>query len=182
MRRYTPSMPPRRLTTQRSLFIDSLTWTRDGSAVVYAAGDARRCNLWRVEVDGTRPPERIEVAGAEAHCASHRAVARPAGVHTRVRATPTSTASTSGVLCSWSLGRAVQERSARLSPDGRRLVFGSRGLRHLRGDLGRRGRRIESATAHARSRARSGLALLVTRWAPDRLRLVCRRFRIFTFG
>ena len=33
----TPSAPPRRLTTQRLQFVGSVTWTRDGSGVVYAA-------------------------------------------------------------------------------------------------------------------------------------------------
>ena len=44
---HTPSMPPRRLTTQRSLFIESLTWTRDGSAVVYAAATPEHESLAR---------------------------------------------------------------------------------------------------------------------------------------
>ena len=61
----TPSAPPRRLTTQRLQCVGSVTWTRDGSGVVYAAGaPAQYMYLWRVEADGTRPPERIEVAGS----------------------------------------------------------------------------------------------------------------------
>ena len=47
--------------------INGLAWTRDGTSVIY---DSERAvgvfYLWRVGVDGTRPPERIEVAGLHA--------------------------------------------------------------------------------------------------------------------
>ena len=118
-------MPPRRLTTQRSLFTDSLTWTRDGSAVVYAAGTPDR-NLWRVGVAETRSPERIEVAGAGA-LSPAIALSRDRLAFTRL--------STDTDLYRFDVGRPVQlvfgssgeEQEARLSPDGRRLVFGSPG-------------------------------------------------------
>jgi Tol biopolymer transport system component len=120
---HTPSMPPRQLTTQRSLGAGSLTWTRDGSAVVYAAATPE-WNLWRVEVAGTRSPERIEVAGAEAY-APAIALSRDRLAFTRV--------SFDSDLYRFDVGRPVQlvfgssggEQEPRLSPDGRRLVFGS---------------------------------------------------------
>jgi serine/threonine protein kinase len=122
---HTASMPPRRLTTQRSLFTESLTWTRDGSAVVYAAG-APEMNLWRVEVAGTRSPERIEVAGAEAYA--------PAIAPSRERLA-FARRSVDMDLYRFEVGRPAQlvfgssgaDGEARLSPDGRRLVFGSLG-------------------------------------------------------
>ena len=36
-----------------------LAWTRDGSSIVYRGGDY----LWRVRVEGSAPPERVELAG-----------------------------------------------------------------------------------------------------------------------
>jgi len=122
---YTSSMPPRQLTTQRSLFTESLTWTRDGSAVVYAAGTPD-WNLWRVGVAGAASPERIEVAGAEAYA--------PAIARSRDRLA-FSRLSTDTDLYRFDVGRPVrlvfgssgQENEPRWSPDGRRLVFGSPG-------------------------------------------------------
>jgi Tol biopolymer transport system component len=42
--------------------ISGLAWTRDGESVVY--GDQNDGRLWRVRMDGSQPPERIEVAGS----------------------------------------------------------------------------------------------------------------------
>jgi Tol biopolymer transport system component len=120
-----PSAPPRRLTTQRSLFIDAIAWTRDGSAVVYAAAAAagtRLTYLWRVAVYGTRPPERIEVAGAGA-TAPAMALSRDRLAFTR--------ASRDADVYRFEVGRPAQllvgstfvEMEPRLSPDGRRVVF-----------------------------------------------------------
>jgi serine/threonine protein kinase len=123
----TPSASPRRLTTQQSLWVDSLAWTRDGSAVVYAAasgGDWAQYNLWRVGVDGTHAPERIEIAGAGART--------PAAAPSRNRLAFTHITSDDDIY-RFDLGRPVQlvvgstrqEMEPRLSPNGRRLVFGS---------------------------------------------------------
>jgi Tol biopolymer transport system component/DNA-binding winged helix-turn-helix (wHTH) protein len=57
---------PRRLTTDPVWTIDGLTWTRDGTGVIYAAYSARQgspVHLWRVDAAAARPPERIELAG-----------------------------------------------------------------------------------------------------------------------
>jgi Tol biopolymer transport system component len=60
---------PRRLTTQRSLYMSSVAWTRDGSAIIYAAATLTSLSsLWRVTVDGDHAPERIE-AGGDLHIA-----------------------------------------------------------------------------------------------------------------
>jgi Tol biopolymer transport system component len=54
----TPHGASRRL-TQHRLWNFGLTWTRDGRTIVYSAGGA----LWRVRVDGSAAPERVELAG-----------------------------------------------------------------------------------------------------------------------
>ena len=58
--RATAQRPRQR--TQRSSYIYSLAWTRDGSAIIYAA-EGQLPSLWRVTIDGNRAPERIEDAG-----------------------------------------------------------------------------------------------------------------------
>ena len=58
-----PVGPPRRLAASIDLIV-GLAWTRDGTSVIYDSQPAVGVfYLWRVGVDGTRPPERIEVAG-----------------------------------------------------------------------------------------------------------------------
>ncbi len=59
-----PKGPPRRVTPRAVLTIGSLTWTRDGSAVVFDSEQAAFLRyLWRVDVKGDRAPDRIELAG-----------------------------------------------------------------------------------------------------------------------
>ena len=121
----TPSAPPRRLTTQRLQFVGSVTWTRDGSGVVYAASaPAQYPYLWRVDADGTRPPERIEVAGSAVD---------PAVALTRDRLAFVRDLFNLDIY-RFEAGRPVQlvigsnavENEPRLSPDGRWLAFASR--------------------------------------------------------
>jgi eukaryotic-like serine/threonine-protein kinase len=56
--------PPRRLTTPGSVstFLNSLAWTRDGSAVVYDGVKGPSSGLSRAAVDGSHAPEAIDVA------------------------------------------------------------------------------------------------------------------------
>jgi Tol biopolymer transport system component/DNA-binding winged helix-turn-helix (wHTH) protein len=119
-----PTGPPRRLTMQRSVFLDSIAWARDGSAVVYAAQATEDEYLWRVAADGTRPPERLEIAGG--------ATMNPATVLSRDRLAFTHILVDTDIY-RFQVGRAAQlvagstgqEFEPRLSGDGRRLVFGS---------------------------------------------------------
>jgi Tol biopolymer transport system component/DNA-binding winged helix-turn-helix (wHTH) protein len=124
----TSSVSPLRLTTQRSLWVDSPpAWTRDGSAVVYTAAEeaapAQR-SLWRVSADGSRAPERIEIAGSAAFA--------PATAPSRDRLA-FSHVTTDSDIYRFEVGRLVQlvvgstlhDVEPRLSPDGRRLVFSS---------------------------------------------------------
>ena len=132
-------------------------------------------------VDGSRPPERIEVAGVGA-AAPAMALSRDRLAFTRV--------SSDADIYRFEVGRPVQlvvgstfrEMEPRFSPDGRRLAFGSARSGGDTGHLGRRGRRIKPAAAHARAGA-GRAPLLVTRRAPDRIRLVSTDdWRIFTSG
>lgn len=58
---------PRQLTRHPAFRIEGITWSRDGQFLVYAAHHGpENFSLWRVDVDGKRPEERIEVAGLNA--------------------------------------------------------------------------------------------------------------------
>ena len=124
--RGTPTQLPRRLTTQRSVGVDGITWTRDGTGVVYSAAPANfsMSYLWRVGVDGTRPPERLEIAGANAGSpattrARDRLAFARASIDTDVYRVE------AGHPSQLVVGSTFMEVEPRLSPDGRRLVFGS---------------------------------------------------------
>ena len=56
---------PRRITRQ-GLSIGELTWSPDGSSLVYAAGDSLVSGdfFWRVETSGSGLPQRLDMAGA----------------------------------------------------------------------------------------------------------------------
>jgi dipeptidyl aminopeptidase/acylaminoacyl peptidase len=119
-----PVGAPRRLVTSVEL-INGLTWTRDGTSLIYGSQPAAAVYyLWRVGVDGTHPPERIEVAGLGAM--------QPATARSRDRL------AFSRVLYDQDIyrlerGRASQpvivssydDSGAEFSPDGRRITFNS---------------------------------------------------------
>ena len=83
---HTPLMPPRRLTTHRSVFRDSLAWARDGSAVIYAAAPPTSPRpdlaLWRVAVAGTELARAHRARRNGGACARRGAIPRPARVRT----------------------------------------------------------------------------------------------------
>jgi Tol biopolymer transport system component/serine/threonine protein kinase len=62
---YVPRGSARRITNQ-TFYISSLTWSRDGKSVVYSGSRNSRIlpYLWRAGIDGARPPQRLEIAGA----------------------------------------------------------------------------------------------------------------------
>jgi Tol biopolymer transport system component len=63
---FAPTGPARQLTSQ-AVAIFGLAWSRTGESIIYDAHTVPLLPyLWRVEVDGHHPPERIEVAGARA--------------------------------------------------------------------------------------------------------------------
>jgi Tol biopolymer transport system component/DNA-binding winged helix-turn-helix (wHTH) protein len=117
----------RRLTSQLP-FIASVSWTRDGSAVIFAAKDqlaGALLTLFRVGADGTHPPERIEIAGINAGA--------PAIAPSRDRLAFTRSSQDMDIYrlevgrpAQLLVGSTFEEVEARLSHDGRRLVFASR--------------------------------------------------------
>jgi Tol biopolymer transport system component/DNA-binding winged helix-turn-helix (wHTH) protein len=63
---FAPAGTPRQVTQVPDTTIRGLTWSRDGKTLIYGAEELGVNYLWRAGVDGRRPPERIEVAGAGA--------------------------------------------------------------------------------------------------------------------
>jgi len=58
-----PTGAPRRITRQ-VVNVNDIAWTRDGRELVYEVESGPYTHhLWRVDADGKRPPERIEIAG-----------------------------------------------------------------------------------------------------------------------
>ncbi len=60
-----PMGAPRRLTSMNSQ-MEGLAWTRDGRSLIFRRLTGILYHLWRVDVDGRHPPERIEVTGVGA--------------------------------------------------------------------------------------------------------------------
>jgi Tol biopolymer transport system component/DNA-binding winged helix-turn-helix (wHTH) protein len=118
-----PTDAPRTLTNQP---VDpaGLAWSRDGRSILFVGPAPRSIYLWRLWVNGSRPPEPVEIAGRKAE--------HPATVASRDRLAFTQ--------YDWEShlyrfnGRDPAERLAassssegdpRFSPDGRRLAFTS---------------------------------------------------------
>ena len=122
------AQPPRRLTSQRFLHIYSLAWTRDGSAIIYAAVTTvpvfSVSSLWRVTIDGNRAPERIEAAGEPA-TAPALARSRDRLAFTHMSLDSDIYRSQAGGPVQLVAGSSFFDEDARLSPDGRRLAFSS---------------------------------------------------------
>jgi Tol biopolymer transport system component/DNA-binding winged helix-turn-helix (wHTH) protein len=119
-----PVSASRQLTNQ-GMSIHGLAWTRDGSSIIYDTAGRGPYYLWRVMADGTREPERIEVAGFGSH--------RPATVLSRDRLAFDRRLPTLGVyrVLPGQSPQPVLVSSAfdfepDFSPDGQRLAFSSR--------------------------------------------------------
>jgi serine/threonine protein kinase len=56
----------KRLTTQTLSYLGVLAWSRDGKSIIYDSSVGGLTYLSRVMIDGSRPPERIELAGLNA--------------------------------------------------------------------------------------------------------------------
>jgi Tol biopolymer transport system component/DNA-binding winged helix-turn-helix (wHTH) protein len=116
---------PRRLTSELP-FIASVSWARDGSAVIYAGEDQSGVQtLWRVGADGTHRPERIELAGIGAWSPA-TALSRDRLAFTRTSGDTDIYRFEVGHPAELLVGSSFEETEPRLSQDGRRLVFASK--------------------------------------------------------
>ena len=123
--KYQPVAAPRQLTRQRGVFFSSIAWARDGRSVIFGDSDnSANAYLWRAVADGSRAPERIEVAGLGAAWPTtvlsrdRLAFARitlDADLYRFVPGRPPEVVAASSFL----------EAEAALSADGRRLAFTS---------------------------------------------------------
>ncbi len=119
-----PKGTARRLTRRIVMPRFGLAWTRDSASVVYA--DLIDTRLWRVRIQGDRPPERVEIAGP---AASFPATAVPRDRLAFVRE------GTRWAICRFEPGHPPQviattslpfrNWSPNVSPDGSRIAFAS---------------------------------------------------------
>jgi eukaryotic-like serine/threonine-protein kinase len=117
------AQPPRRLTSQRLFYIYSLAWTRDGSAIIYAAVGDSLSSLWRVPIDGHGAPERIEESDIAATPPLARSRDRLA--FTRMSLDSDIYRSQAGGPVQLVAGSSFRDEDSDLSRDGRRLAFSS---------------------------------------------------------
>ena len=115
------SHPPRRLTSMDTQMF-GLAWAPDGESLVYGTENSSDTYLWRVDFDGSRPPERLEIAGAAARrpaaVPSHdRLVFARAQYDADIYRVDTSGAARPVIVSSF------PEGDPSYSPDGRRIAF-----------------------------------------------------------
>jgi eukaryotic-like serine/threonine-protein kinase len=116
-----PVGAPRRLTSMNSQ-MEGLAWTRDGRSLIFRGLTGVLYHLWRVDVDGRHPPERIEVTGSGAR--------RPATVPSRDRLVYSRPTDDTDIYQVGTKGSAhALSRSSfpdffpRFSPDGTQIAF-----------------------------------------------------------
>jgi Tol biopolymer transport system component/DNA-binding winged helix-turn-helix (wHTH) protein len=120
----TAVAPPRQLTRQASWDVWDLTWSPDQQSMIYDVHVGKLSNLWRVDVDGRRQPERIEVAGLHA--------AEPAAVASRHRLAFSELADDTDIFQFEPgqppqplLASSLDDSGGQFSHDGRHVVFAS---------------------------------------------------------
>ena len=119
-----PTGPSRRLTRQ-GFRIFGLAWARDGASIVYdTESGPYTFHLWRVGVEGDRPPERLEVAGMGALSPAIAASGRRLAFSRRLYDTDIARFAAEGPP-ELALASSFYEGTSRFSPDGRRVAFES---------------------------------------------------------
>ena len=116
-----PMGAPRRLTSMNSQ-MEGLAWTRDGRSLVFRRLTGILYYLWRVDVDGRHPPERIEVTGVGAR--------RPSTVPSRDRLVYGRLYGRHGYLSGWAQGLGARSQPVlvprflpHVPPDGTQIAF-----------------------------------------------------------
>jgi eukaryotic-like serine/threonine-protein kinase len=120
-----PRGSARRITNQ-NLTIFGLAWSREGRSVIYSGSrsSGRLFYLWRAEIDGRRPPQRLEIAGPHASDPS----VSPVGsrlVFSRNLGDSDIWRYRIGGAAEPLIVSSLTEDNPQFSPDGRRIAFGS---------------------------------------------------------
>ena len=116
--------PPRALTPRVLLSIDSVTWSGDGTFVIYSAQEAAVHYLWRVAAGGGHSPERIEIAGANATHPSSSGATHRLAFSRNVRDEDIYRLEPDGPSRPLVQSPAF-DSNPQFSPDGRRIAFDS---------------------------------------------------------
>jgi Tol biopolymer transport system component len=120
---FVPRSAPRQLTTRPFLLVGSLVWARDGKSVVFSSFIAVFVSyLWRVDVDGNRPVERLELAGVGALTPA-TVPSKDQLAFTRVSYDLDVYRFEAGGPVRSVLASSFPDTEPRLSPDGRRVAF-----------------------------------------------------------
>ena len=101
-----------------------VAWSRDGQSILFTGGAPGPVRLWRLRVDGTRPPERVEIASEWAGYPA-TAASRDRLVFSQFRWDSHLYRFNAGLQAEPVAASSSFETDPNLSPDGRRLAFGS---------------------------------------------------------
>jgi Tol biopolymer transport system component len=121
---FNPVGSPRQVPHVPVTSIMGLAWSGDGNSPIFGAADLSFQYLWRVAVDGGRPPERSEMAGMNAVFPS----VTPTGdrlVFTRLIDDPDIYRFEAGRSPQPVARSSVFDGNPEFSPDGRRITFSS---------------------------------------------------------
>ena len=119
--RSTPTTEARTLATQPPDRA-GLAWSRDGKSIVFVGGSPGPLRLWRLWLDGTRPPERVEIASEWAEYPA-TAASRDRLVFSQIKWDSHLYRFNLGLPAEQVAASSSFETDPHLSPDGRRLAF-----------------------------------------------------------
>jgi Tol biopolymer transport system component/DNA-binding winged helix-turn-helix (wHTH) protein len=121
--RSTPTTEARTLATQPP-DPAGVAWSRDGKSIVFTGAGPSPMRLWRLWVNGTRPPERVEIASEFAEYPA-TAASRDRLVFSQFEWDAHLYRFNPGLPAEQVAASSSFETDPHFSPDGRRLAFGS---------------------------------------------------------